>query len=82
MGEYLTFKKLITPTLVQVLFWVLIVITVIVAFSESFFRGLLLLVVGVLLARVYCEILIVVFQINNTLTEVRDNQLLAAAPES
>jgi hypothetical protein len=83
MGEYLNFDKLITPTLVRVLFWISLVAIVLTAlgemFSGFFWRGVLILVLGPLGARVYCEIVIVIFQINNILTEIRDGQRAAAA---
>jgi hypothetical protein len=46
--------------------------------------GLIWIVVGPLVARVYCEILIVIFRINETLTDIRDNTrpTQAAAPPS
>jgi len=86
MGEYLSFDKLITPTLVKILFWLLLAIVVLVAlgdmFSGYFWRGLAILVLGPLGVRVYCEVIIVIFQINNLLTEIRDDQRAqrAAAP--
>jgi len=81
MGEYLSFKKLITPLMIQVLFWVSVVSNTFNAlfYSGGFFRGLLLLIIGPIVIRVVCEALIVVFEINNTLTEIRDNQLLREA---
>ena len=82
MREYLGFDKLITPALVRILFWVLIAIDVFAAlghiFGGYFLRGILILVVGPLVIRVYCEIIVVIFQINNTLTEIRDEQRSAA----
>jgi hypothetical protein len=77
MGEYLTFKKLITPALVQVLFWIAVIGNTIRAlfYSESFFEGFAILILGPILIRVFCEGLIVIFEINNTLTEIRDNQI-------
>jgi len=82
MGEYLNFDKLITPALVRVLFWALLVVDIMVAisdmFSGYFWRGLAILLLGPIGIRVYCEIVIVIFQINNTLTEIRDAQRDAA----
>jgi hypothetical protein len=82
MGEYLSFKKLITPTLVQVLFWAAVVGNTIVAlfYMGGFWLGLIRLVVGPIVIRVFCEGLIVIFEINNTLTEIRDNQRGATVP--
>jgi len=82
MGEYLSFKKLITPALIQVLFWIAVLGNTIRAlfYSGGFFEGLATLILGPILIRVFCEGLIVIFEINNTLTEIRDNQARAATP--
>ena len=82
MGEYLSFKKLITPALIQVLFWLAVIGNTISAifYSGGFFEGLAVLIVGPILIRIFCEGLIVIFEINNTLTEIRDNQTRMAAP--
>ena len=86
MGEYLSFEKLLTPLLVRVLFWIGLVISILSAlgsiFTGEFTRGLLILILGPLATRIYCEIIIVVFQINNTLTEIRDNQIRNSPPPS
>ena len=78
MGEYLSFKKLITPTLVRILFWLALVVIVLHAisliFGGEFWAGIVYLLLGPVAVRVYCEILIVIFEMNNTLTEIRDNQ--------
>ncbi len=80
MGEYLSFRKLVTPLLVQVVFWAAVIINTIDAFffTSSFFDGLFRFIVGPIVIRIICEGLIVLFEINNTLTEIRDNQLVAS----
>lgn len=84
--DFLTFKKMITPVIIQILFWILAGLSIIVGLvaivsgaSSNFgggaqvFGGLLLLVLGPIAVRVYCEILIVVFRMNETLTEIRNS---------
>jgi hypothetical protein len=85
MGEYLSFKKLITPLLIQILFWGAVIGNTIESlfYSHGFFEAIFYLIIGPVLIRIFCEGLIVVFEINNTLTEIRDQQLLrpdAAVP--
>lgn len=84
MGEYLSFKKLITPTLVRILFWLAIIVVLFHAialiFGGEFWAGLAFLLLGPIGVRVYCEILIVIFEMNNTLTEIRDNQIHPQSP--
>ena len=86
MREYLNFEKLITPTLVRVLFWLAIVVIIFDGIGEmfggAFWRGILILLVGPLFACIYCEVVIVIFQINNSLTEIRDGQQEAAARQT
>lgn len=81
MNEYLTFRKMITPTIIQILFWLGIAAVVISAFATMFsaqggvIQGLLLLVFGVIGWRVYCELIIVFFQMNRSLQEIRDRNV-------
>jgi hypothetical protein len=84
--DFLTFKKMITPTIIQLLFWILAGLAVILGLigivngaTSSFggggqvLAGLMLLVLGPVAVRVYCEILIVLFRMNETLTEIRNS---------
>lgn len=87
MEEYLSFRKMITPVIIKVLFWVGVagsVIAGLVTIASSFqarglgvlagfFGGLLVMVLGTVIWRVYCELLILFFRMNETLTEIRDN---------
>ena len=75
MNDYLTFKKMITPIIIQVLFWVGVVgciLAGIFMFSQSFLNGLLIILVGPVFVRLYCELIIVIFSINDTLTEIKN----------
>ena len=76
MGEYLSFKKLFTPYLIQIVFWIAFGFNTIDAFfgGHSFFGAVFYLIVGPILIRIICEVMVVVFEINNTLTEIRDEQ--------
>ena len=84
--DFLTFKKMITPIIIQILFWVLAGLAIILGLvgilkgaTSSFgggsqvLGGLLMLVLGPIAVRVYCEILIVIFRMNETLGEIRDS---------
>jgi hypothetical protein len=78
MEEYISFRKMITPVLIQVLFWVGIVVVVIAALVmmfghgiAGFIGGLVYLVVGPIFVRVYCELIIVLFRIFEELKSLR-----------
>lgn len=85
MEDYLKFRKMITPTIIQILFWVGVagaVLGALVMMGMSFGRygggaaqflgGLVFLVVGPVMVRIYCELLILFFRMNETLTEIKN----------
>jgi len=85
MGDFIKFKKMITPVIIQMLFWIGVVASVLLGLvtmvagvaSErggvaQVISGLLMILLGPIVVRVYCEVLIVVFSINNTLTEMKN----------
>jgi Domain of unknown function (DUF4282) len=80
MNDFLRFETMITPVLIQVLFWLVViacVITGILAIAYGDERdvviGLGFIFLGPILARIYAEILIVIFRINDHLRQIRDN---------
>jgi hypothetical protein len=80
MGEYLSFRKHYTPGIIHVLFWVLLFANTVEALfnGHDFWGGLFTLVVGPVLIRVACELILILFEINDSLTVIRNNQ--ASAP--
>jgi hypothetical protein len=82
MGDFWAFRKMVTPVIIQILFWVGVIICVVTGViligmgikqpgNQSVFTGVLLVIFGPLAVRLYCEILIVFFRINETLTEIK-----------
>jgi len=78
MNDFLHFDKMITPTIIKIIYWiglgVSVLIGLMVLFSGrgTFFFGLVLLVLGPLFTRVYCELLIVIFKIHETLANINN----------
>ncbi len=85
MNEYLSFRKMITPLVIQVIFWlgvsacvVLGLVSIVSGASARYgggsevLTGILVLILGPVFVRIWCEVLIVVFRILDTLTEIRD----------
>lgn len=72
----LSFEKMLTPCLIQVLFLVglvFIVLSVIVNLVHgAYYQALLNLVIGPIALRVICEIFILFFKLHDTLSEVKD----------
>ncbi len=83
MEDYLTFRKMITPVVIQVLFWVAAAVTIIVGLvtlTQNLIGGLLVIVFGPILVRVYAEIFMVLFQMNAALQDLREQQRTRTPP--
>jgi len=84
MEDYLTFRKMITPIIIQILFWIGAVGSVLWALFIIFsgvttsygggrlvLAGLIMLFLGPIIVRIFCELLVSIFRINETLTEIK-----------
>lgn len=84
-SEFLSFRRMITPTIIQIIYLVSLAVNalaamgVLIAGMTQGFRGFLagalgaviVLAVGSLLIRVYCELLILLFKIYDELKAIR-----------
>jgi len=79
MGDFIKFETMITPAVIQVIFWIAVVIAVIAGIVQithggvGIITGLLTIIFGPLVARIYCEILIIFFRINDHLRAIQHN---------
>jgi hypothetical protein len=86
MGDFLAFRKMITPVLIQIVFWLGSIACVIAGIillaggggygyygGGELIRpmGILLIIFGPLVVRIYCEIMILFFRMNASLTDIR-----------
>ena len=85
MRDFLAFRTMLIPVIIQILFWVgailcLIIGALMAIYGEThyygdqghyLYKGVLLFVLGPLGVRIYCELLIIFFRINETLTEIK-----------
>ena len=81
--DLLSFRKMITPTIIQILFWVGAglsvlggLIAIIIGFATSggaplILVGLLYMFIGPILIRVYCELIILLFKIFEEVVAMR-----------
>jgi hypothetical protein len=95
MSDFWAFRTMVTPVIIQILFWVGVFICLVAGAimviygatqyqagqGQYLWQGLLLFFLGPLGVRVYCEILIVFFRINETLTEI-EHSLKPRPPEA
>jgi hypothetical protein len=86
MYEYLTFRKMVTPVIIQVIFWVGVSLCLIFgivmivggALSQTgggimVLLGLVYLLLGPIVTRIYCEVVMLFFRIYDTLKEIQNN---------
>lgn len=91
MMDFLAFRKMITPIVIQILFWLGVIgciiggivwiltggVTLIkgggIASALPVIIGLVWIFIGPILVRIYCEVLIILFRINDNLTVIRHN---------
>jgi DNA-directed RNA polymerase subunit RPC12/RpoP len=82
-GDFLSFKKMITPAIIMACFWIGLAIIMVAglvmlaggAMDANLIRimgGLLVLLAGPIIWRVYCEVLILFFRMNETLTDIHN----------
>ena len=88
MGDYLSFRKFITPAAIQVIFWIgvvgIVISTLVGMFGGStvwpgagvaggFVDSLVLGIAFLFLWRVYCELIILWFKLYDEISGIRQN---------
>ena len=85
MDEFFSFRRMITPAIIQIVFIVGLVICGIAALvallgAHNLLAFLAFVIVGPLVLRIYCELLILFFVMNDAMQDIR--QGLAAQPKA
>jgi hypothetical protein len=73
--DLLFFDKLIMPKVITFVYWLMLfgcIIGGLVTMFGSFISGLGILIGGVILSRLYCELMIVLFKMNESLAVIRN----------
>lgn len=84
MNQFLNFDKMITPTIIKIVFWIGIGFSVlaglgmIISGISSYYgggiqvvMGLLTIVIGPFFVRIYCELLIIFFKMHESLQSIK-----------
>ena len=72
--DLLYFDKMVMPQVITIIYWLMlagVVIGGIVTMFASFFAGLAVIVGGAIIARLYGELIIVLFKMNEALQDLR-----------
>jgi len=69
---------MITPVFIHVIYWIGIAVVVLAGLgaiaASGILKGLLAIVVGLIVVRVGCEVLLVLFRINDNLVAIRNSK--------
>ena len=80
------FDTMLTPKVITFVYWLLLFVVVIVGFGTmfgfgvggitfgSFIKGIFMVVVGSAMVRIWCELLIVLFKINENVQKIADSK--------
>lgn len=78
MNSFISFDKMLTPTIIKIVFWIGVGFSVLMGLMQMIgggfyvFLGLLTIILGPLAVRVYCELLIIIFKMHETITDMRN----------
>jgi len=75
MRDVLFFDKMLTPKIITFVYWLMLLGAVVGGLASmiggSFLMGIIYTVAGAIGARIWCELLIVLFKMNEALQELR-----------
>lgn len=78
MKDIFLFDTMITPQIITFVYWLLLFVTVLsgigAMMSRSVVGGLFLILFGILASRIWCELLIVLFKINENITKIANKE--------
>ena len=82
MNDLLYFDTMVTPKIITVVYWLLLIGVAIAGLGMIFsgtgimgvLGGLLTIVLGALVVRIYCELLIVLFKIYENLKKIAESK--------
>mgnify|MGYP001346096307 FL=1 len=86
MKRFIQFDRMVTPAIIKAVFWIGVIVTVLAGLAQIFagmsapfgggaqvVGGLLIIILGPLFTRIYCELLIILFKMHETLQKINDN---------
>ncbi len=86
MRDYLSFHRMITPVFIQIIFWLAVLAVVIVGIVQigksNAAAGVGILIFGPLVIRIYAELLMVIFRIQDDVAAIRAGKSAAPAGAS
>ncbi|HEY4761754.1 MAG TPA: DUF4282 domain-containing protein [Thermoguttaceae bacterium] len=76
MEDFFSFRKMIAPLIVQSLFWIMVILTVITGimmlFTRAFFYGIMVIIFYPIFLRISAELILLAFKIYDRLNEISE----------
>jgi hypothetical protein len=92
-AKFLSFDEMVTPLIIKIIYWICIVCSVLGGLIKvltglgsrygsggAVLSGLLIIVIGPIIARIWCELLIVLFEIHKNLVDLNKKIVIPEAP--
>ncbi len=75
MADFIFFRRMLTPILIQILFWVAVLAAIcqgiyFIVTGQGVLQGLYFIIAGPIFARLVAEFVILFFRMNETLTDI------------
>lgn len=86
--NFFFFDSMLTPKIITIVYWLALVVVIFSGLGSmfigglgfwSFLRGLFFIALGALGARVYCELMIVAFKINENIEKLSEKDKVVAS---
>lgn len=76
MKDFFSFKRMLTPVFVYIIFVLAVIMSIVVGlydiFTGNIRLGVLLMIVAPVAVRIVCEFFVLFFRMNETLTEINN----------
>jgi hypothetical protein len=72
--DFASFRWMVTPIIIQILFWILVAVCIIgglISLGSAPIQGVVMILLGPVFVRIYCELLMVLFRIAGSVEEIR-----------
>jgi hypothetical protein len=94
MNTFFSFEKFITPTIIKILFWIMLIFVIIAGIASIItgitssyggtafvLLGIGYIIIGPIFVRVFTELLLLLFIMNDSLKEIKKNTDKEVLPE-
>lgn len=85
LEKFTNFDQMITPSIIKIVFWIGTVFSVLMGLfmvvsglgavyggGSQVFAGIMIIIIGPLSIRIYCELIIIIFKIHEALVDIRE----------